>query len=565
NQINLECEKLFHICSDPSYLNRIWDNYLEISSILEKIKKLEETEVKSLERIDVIEEFISWLKQHDAKMYGISICEFPNYDLGLKAEIEFKENDIILEIPRKLIFNVHTAAFEIKDIQNDILIKNMPYIGLAIALLIEKNKEQSKWKPYLNILPKNYNTVLYMNINDMMELKDSPNFDAALKQCRNIARQYSYFNKIFQNSKNSVSELLRDTFSYEEYRWAVSTVMTRQNIIPSEDNLQMIHSLIPMWDLCNHEHGKITTNFNMNTNCCECYAMKNFKMGDQIFIHYGSQSNSEFFIHSGFVYNNNKNDSFKLRLSISKVDALQKERKSLLLKVGLSSVNEYLIKPESEPISSQLLGFLRILNMNKKQLDYWIKSSETSDLMNPKSVYFEALDKNVLKYIVTRLKLLLSKYPSSEQNDVKLIENTSQNWSKLVLRMRLCERNHQNGSKTKVVGLDRTTGLMLLLPIVMRIVEIVVNLTVGNNCKTSSRCASRQRRVAMGALIGDMNCEDYLVNVGGLFSGLITIKLQSPDRGCRHCVTIITASPEFPDSIGSFFYGLIIIRLQKPG
>jgi hypothetical protein len=43
--------------------------------------------------------------------------------------------------------------------------------------------------------------------------------EAALKQCRNIARQYSYFNKIFQNSKNSISDVLRDTFTYEDYRY----------------------------------------------------------------------------------------------------------------------------------------------------------------------------------------------------------------------------------------------------------------------------------------------------------------------------------------------------------
>lgn len=41
--------------------------------------------------------------------------------------------------------------------------------------------------------------------------------EAALKQCRNIARQYSYFNKLFQNTQNPVSDILRDVFTYEEY------------------------------------------------------------------------------------------------------------------------------------------------------------------------------------------------------------------------------------------------------------------------------------------------------------------------------------------------------------
>jgi hypothetical protein len=36
-------------------------------------------------------------------------------------------------------------------------------------------------------------------------------------------RQYAYFYKKFQ------AMILRDYFTFDEYRWAVSTVMTRQN------------------------------------------------------------------------------------------------------------------------------------------------------------------------------------------------------------------------------------------------------------------------------------------------------------------------------------------------
>jgi histone-lysine N-methyltransferase SETD3 len=149
---------------------------LEISNILEKINKLQKIQKDSIKRVDAIKEFINWLKQNGAMIHGVSIQEFPGYDLGLKAEIDFQENDLILQIPRKLIFNIHTAALEMKDLENDILIQHMPYVGLAIALLVEKSKDTSEWKPFLNILPKDYNTVLYMNINDMMELKGSYSF-----------------------------------------------------------------------------------------------------------------------------------------------------------------------------------------------------------------------------------------------------------------------------------------------------------------------------------------------------------------------------------------------------
>lgn len=42
-------------------------------------------------------------------------------------------------------------------------------------------------------------------------------------------------------------------------RWAVSSVMTRQNQIPTEDGSRVTLALIPLWDMCNHTNGLVTT------------------------------------------------------------------------------------------------------------------------------------------------------------------------------------------------------------------------------------------------------------------------------------------------------------------
>ncbi|XP_012055361.1 PREDICTED: histone-lysine N-methyltransferase setd3 [Atta cephalotes] len=217
NELNVLCEKLFHLSSNPAYVTQSWNNYLDISEVLLKVKRLEEMKTESSQRSQGIGQFINWLTENGAQVDGLSIAEFPGYDLGLKAETDFTENQLILEIPRALIFSTYTAASELTILQNDPLVQHMPQVALAIALLIERYKENSKWKPYLEMLPSSYNTVLYMKTNDMIELKGSPTLEAALKQCRNIARQYSYFNKVFQNTNNAVSAILRNVFTYERY------------------------------------------------------------------------------------------------------------------------------------------------------------------------------------------------------------------------------------------------------------------------------------------------------------------------------------------------------------
>lgn len=41
-------------------------------------------------------------------------------------------------------------------------------------------------------------------------------------------------------------------------RWAVSSVMTRQNQIPLEDGSGLTLALIPLWDMCNHMNGLVS-------------------------------------------------------------------------------------------------------------------------------------------------------------------------------------------------------------------------------------------------------------------------------------------------------------------
>ena len=48
-------------------------------------------------------------------------------------------------------------------------------------------------------------------------------------------------------------------FFLDCYRWAVSSVMTRQNQIPTEDGSRVTLALIPLWDMCNHTSGLVST------------------------------------------------------------------------------------------------------------------------------------------------------------------------------------------------------------------------------------------------------------------------------------------------------------------
>ena len=125
--------------------------------------------------------------------------------------------------------------------------------------------------------------------------------------------------------------------TFAEFRWAVAIVMTRQNHIPLEKGNGLDLVLIPVWDMCNHSDGEITTFFNQETQLTEFHAMRDFRQGEQVYIFYGERPNSELLLYSGFVYGDaNKFDRIKLRLALNQNDPLVTLKTALFQKLSLS-------------------------------------------------------------------------------------------------------------------------------------------------------------------------------------------------------------------------------------
>jgi len=81
------------------------------------------------------------------------------------------------------------------------------------------------------------------------------------------------------------------------FRWAADTVFTRQNQIPSEEDPETkVPALIPVWDMANHVYGPISSGYNSETSCCDCFSLaprqKGLQVGQYIFI-----TSNSFFTH----------------------------------------------------------------------------------------------------------------------------------------------------------------------------------------------------------------------------------------------------------------------------
>nr|XP_022902024.1 histone-lysine N-methyltransferase setd3 [Onthophagus taurus] len=430
-------------------VNKEFEAVKEIYAVLDKIRILENNidskyfrDDRSRLDVAILERFGTWLKEFGAKFEGTAIKEFDGYDLGLKAEVDIPVESLIIAVPRKLMLTVEAAKKSGLGhlIENDKIMQNMPNVALTIYLLFEKFSPDSFWEPYFNILPQNYSTVLYFNLEDLELLTGSPTFKSVLNQIKHISRQYAYFHKMISTAQDSACEVLRKRFTFKEYCWAVSTIMTRQNTIPSEDGKERVNALIPLWDMCNHTNGSISTDYNPELDRCECLAIKNFKAGDQLFIFYGPRTNADLFVHNGFVYEENEFDFYPLTLGVSQSDVLRDKRLEILGKLNIDLSVPFKLTKNSPPIDGDLLAFLRIFNMNEEQLNHWLSGDRCNDLTYSECALETVLEKKTWMFLQMRMKLLLSSYKTTLDEDLGMISNKNSCNKNLIIRLKVTEK-----------------------------------------------------------------------------------------------------------------------------
>ncbi|KAL1433540.1 hypothetical protein MTO96_012375 [Rhipicephalus appendiculatus] len=307
--------------------------------------------------------FLKWCSDNGAYLGSVSIKDLPGGEYGFIADEQIEESNQFLEmIP---------------------IMMSMSNVALAMFLILEFCAgESSFWHPYISTLPASFNTVLYFSVEELELLHGSTVLDEALKLHRSIARQYSYFHKIFRTHPLAKSLPYKDCFTYDLYRWAVSAVMTRQNAVPLTDTAGGDDE-----DGTDAMTAMIFTDYDISANMLRCYAMRDFEKKArsphfiiyplvlplncsnwdgllprfQVTIFYGRRTNAEFFIHNGFVFPENRHDSVDIKLGISKQDPLYAVKAKLCDDHELTPSGIFALVPRERPVCEDLSTFLRIL------------------------------------------------------------------------------------------------------------------------------------------------------------------------------------------------------------
>ena len=349
----------------------------EILSLLEKIEKLKNIkgEISQLpEREKCIESFYDWAKHKNISFENLEIKKAANDELGIFAKAEFNKGDMFTSIPREAMMTSESVLeSQIGQlVKSDPMLSSMPNVALAMYLLYELYHDKSQWKAYIQMLPRCYSNVLYFSTEDLENLKSTSVFLEAEKIMRSIIRQYAYLSTLLYKNPLGKDCGFIDKLTFDDYRWAVSTLMTRQNPVPPSNGCTSpVLALIPFLDMCNHKEGPVSVDYNGEAKQCECYVAAHTKPGDELHIFYGPRPNTELVIYNGFFYEDNTHDYIKMKFHLSKTDTQYDIKKSLVAKLGLDELLPICCMPS--PIKDQLQAFLQIANASEMEVSEMLK------------------------------------------------------------------------------------------------------------------------------------------------------------------------------------------------
>ncbi|OQR82999.1 zinc phosphodiesterase ELAC protein 1-like [Achlya hypogyna] len=256
----------------------------------------------------------------------------PTQGNGVVATKPIEVGDRVLFVPQRLLLTSSTAHVPgFADLQRDPLLSQFPSAMLALHLLYEVQRgDASPWAQYLRVLPATFHLPLDYAASDFKALEPTPAFAPAVQLLFNSLQQFLYVRIVLQRLLSPPVSL--QTFTLDNYLWALSIVLTRQNNVPTDSDPRAL-ALIPGWDLCNHAPGAITTYFDPELGGVVCDAMQRFEAGDQFTIFYGPRPNVELLVYSGFCLPENPLDLLPLPIPHAP-DALWKIRSMLLAKIN---------------------------------------------------------------------------------------------------------------------------------------------------------------------------------------------------------------------------------------
>lgn len=273
---------------------------------------------------DITTSFVEWLPK-----VGITISNSVEFadsrdehqGRSLVSVRDIKEGDTLFSVPNQALLNVETGSLGQSDskILESLRTEVGHWEGLILTILYELNylKENSKWWPYLQILPNSFDTLVYWEDDELEKLQPSTVLDRLGKDSSRdmyvsileLIDRYDLKDKIkevsFEQFKRVASCIMAYSFdkdleddSEDEDEEEEEEDAEQHNTIESDESIK---SMVAVADILNSDTKLVNANIIYEEDALTCCAVKDIKAGEQIYNIYGNHPNAEILRRYGYV------------------------------------------------------------------------------------------------------------------------------------------------------------------------------------------------------------------------------------------------------------------------
>lgn len=263
--------------------------------------------------------FTKWFRDNGGIINGIELAGFSLMGRGFAAVKSLTENEQILKIPHKMIFSTKNMPNFVDERTRKILETLGSDAALYAWLLLEKHKEDSFFKPYLDVLPAYVPSLVNFSENELVELQCASLIKEVIDMQDSAKADYKAFTGAYNTimSKRDSNLGPARVISFEEYLWSMSMFNSRGL------RFQGPVYMAPMADIFNFQrhpadrppnngdffakHHKLdAAGISVLTDRAHIMSERTHKAGNQqVFEDYGDNSDEIYFKYHGFVPDEN--------------------------------------------------------------------------------------------------------------------------------------------------------------------------------------------------------------------------------------------------------------------
>jgi histone-lysine N-methyltransferase SETD3 len=283
---------------------------LMCSAYNEMLKLLPEAEKdkKYSHMQDYYNKDIHFMKQWIINSGGtISNVLIEYYDVdyrGMKLSAPIKPTQYIIQIPWSCVISLNESTrnnpYVKKIIESGVKI-NSTHSHVAMELIYIKQTPENPKNNYIRCFPKYFDNVpINFTIEELLKLEGSYSIVKILQKLFILKLEY-----------DNINNILNGAFTFEEFVWARTAVITRVYAIKKNGESDTI--LAPFADMANHETPPNTKwEFNDKLQMFTVESEQYLKSGDILYETYGFKCNYRYFVNYGFTVPNNQNEEVSI-------------------------------------------------------------------------------------------------------------------------------------------------------------------------------------------------------------------------------------------------------------